>query len=53
MKQLVAIVGTRPQYIKLAPLYHKLKEFPDIKLIIIDTGQHYDNEMSKFILEDL
>lgn len=49
----MAIVGTRPQYIKLAPIYHAINKKNDIKLLIVDTGQHYDDEMSKFILNDL
>ena len=53
MTTIIAIVGTRPQYIKLAPIYHAIKKLKNIELIIIDTGQHYDLEMSKFILENL
>lgn len=53
MFSILAIVGTRPQYIKLAPIYHAIKKMKNISLIIVDTGQHYDDEMSKFILNDL
>ena len=53
MFSILAIVGTRPQYIKLAPIYHAIKKINDVNLIIVDTGQHYDDEMSKFILNDL
>jgi UDP-N-acetylglucosamine 2-epimerase len=53
MKNILTILGTRPQYIKLAPIYHLIKSLKDINLIIVDTGQHYDDEMSKFILENL
>jgi len=51
MKELVIIVGARPQFIKLAPL---LKACPDeIKISIIHTGQHYDFEMSKIFFNQL
>jgi len=51
MKELVIVVGARPQFIKLAPL---LKAFPDeAKLSIIHTGQHYDFEMSSIFFEQL
>lgn len=53
MYSILAIVGTRPQYIKLAPIYHAIKKLDNVSLIIVDTGQHYDDEMSKFILNDL
>jgi UDP-N-acetylglucosamine 2-epimerase (non-hydrolysing) len=52
MVKYLAIVGTRPQYIKLAPLYHEILKNKD-EIIIVDTGQHYDNEMSKFVLDNL
>jgi len=47
MKKIISVVGTRPQFIKLAPLCYKLKNRNDIKHIIIHSGQHYDKEMSK------
>ena len=53
MFTLMAIVGTRPQYIKLAPIYHAIAKMDNVKLIIVDTGQHYDDEMSQFILDNL
>lgn len=48
----IAIVyGTRPQYIKLAPLLLKAKQ--DFDLCTIDTGQHYDKAMSENLISDL
>jgi len=48
------IVGARPNFMKMAPLYKEFTKYPeefDIKLI--HTGQHYDERMSKFFFEDL
>lgn len=43
-KPLVHVVGARPNFMKLAPLYHELKgEFDQC---VIHTGQHYDRAMS-------
>lgn len=48
------IVGARPNFIKIAPLYRKLQEYPDTyQCLIIHTGQHYDEKMSKLIFDDL
>jgi UDP-N-acetylglucosamine 2-epimerase (non-hydrolysing) len=47
----IAIVfGTRPQYIKLAPLIQELQG--EFDLCTIDTGQHYDESLSgQFVSE--
>ncbi|MCK5050526.1 MAG: UDP-N-acetylglucosamine 2-epimerase (non-hydrolyzing) [Candidatus Cloacimonetes bacterium] len=53
-KKVHLIVGARPNFMKMAPLYKEFtkydKEF-DVKLI--HTGQHYDERMSKFFFDDL
>ena len=46
------IVGTRPNFVKAAPLLNKLEE-QDKKVLFIHTGQHFDKSMSKNIFDDL
>lgn len=46
------IVGNRPQFIKLAPLYHEL-ERGGYEQNIIHSGQHYDENMSDVFFEEL
>ena len=50
MKRLVIAFGTRPQIIKLAPLYHELVRHTDIDLTLVNSGQHYDPNMSSDLL---
>ncbi|MDG7006930.1 MAG: UDP-N-acetylglucosamine 2-epimerase (non-hydrolyzing) [Nitrososphaerota archaeon] len=46
------IVGTRPQIIKSAPVYHAFVE-KGIECDIVNTGQHYDYEMNKVFFKEL
>jgi UDP-N-acetylglucosamine 2-epimerase (non-hydrolysing) len=50
---ILMIAGTRPNFIKLAPLYHRLKKENDIDIKICHTGQHYDKNMSDVFWEYL
>ena len=47
------IAAARPNFMKIAPLYHALKreEWADPK--IIHTGQHYDLNMRDVFFRDL
>ena len=49
--KLCTVVGTRPQFIKMAPLSKAMSKI--FKEIIIHTGQHYDKEMSSNFFEGL
>ena len=49
-KGIVSIVGARPNFIKLAPIYRRLKG--KVTHTIIHTGQHYDFEMSEIFFNE-
>ena len=52
MKPIILVVGARPNFMKIAPLYDELKKRSK-SLILLHTGQHYDEKMSKVFFEDL
>lgn len=52
MAHVSLVVGTRPQYIKLASLIRAFNKL-GIEYDIIHTGQHYDYEMDKIFFEEL
>ncbi len=47
------VAGARPNFIKIAPLYHALKREDWADTRIVHTGQHYDYNMSKAFFDDL
>ena len=47
------IAAARPNFMKVAPLYHALKATDWAEPVLVHTGQHYDRNMSDAILEDL
>jgi len=53
MIKIITIVGARPQFIKAAAFSDALKKFPEIKEVIIHTGQHYDKNMSEIFFNQL
>lgn len=48
----ILVVGARPNFMKIAPISAELKK-RDINQILLHTGQHYDDNMSKVFFEDL
>ena len=52
MEPIILVVGARPNFMKMAPLYSELKK-RNMPVILLHTGQHYDENMSKVFFEDL
>ena len=48
------VVGARPNFVKTAPVVRALRALePDLALLLVHTGQHYDPELSAVFLEEL
>jgi UDP-N-acetylglucosamine 2-epimerase (non-hydrolysing) len=47
------IAAARPNFMKIAPLYHALVKEPELEPVIVHTGQHYDLNMSDAFFQDL
>jgi UDP-N-acetylglucosamine 2-epimerase (non-hydrolysing) len=47
------IAAARPNFMKVAPLWHAFASAPDFTPVLIHTGQHYDANMSDAIFADL
>ncbi len=54
LKRIVSVVGTRPHFVKLAPISWAINN-NNVKLehIIIHTGQHFSSNMSELFFDEL
>jgi UDP-N-acetylglucosamine 2-epimerase (non-hydrolysing) len=53
LKKIILVAGARPNFMKIAPLHQALERTGRYNSIILHTGQHYDEKMSKVFFEDL
>lgn len=52
--RIVYVFGTRPNFVKTAPVIAALRQrLPEARHAIVHTGQHYDRAMSQVFLEEL
>ncbi len=51
--KVILVAGARPNFMKVAPLLRQLSRYPDVRPVLVHTGQHYDLEMSGAFFADL
>jgi UDP-N-acetylglucosamine 2-epimerase (non-hydrolysing) len=51
--RILAVVGARPNFMKIAPLLRELQAREGIETTLVHTGQHYDAAMSSDFFRDL
>jgi UDP-N-acetylglucosamine 2-epimerase (non-hydrolysing) len=51
--RIVHVLGTRPNFVKMAPVIAALREREGLENAIVHTGQHYDRAMSDVFFEEL
>ena len=51
--QILCVVGTRPNFIKMAALYKEMKKRSCFVPILVHTGQHYEENMSEVFFKEL
>ena len=52
--KIINVVGARPNFMKMAPIIKAMNRHPDeIEHLLVHTGQHYDEKMSKSFFIDL
>lgn len=53
MLKILSVVGTRPNFVKIAPLLREMRRRPGVRPVLVHSGQHFDREMSDCFLDDL
>ena len=53
MKTIVHVIGARPNYMKIAPLMEAVKATGQLRQVLVNTGQHYDDMMARAFVRDL
>ena len=53
MLKLMCVCGARPNFMKIAPLMAAFAKTGWIQTILVHTGQHYDEKMSKLFFSEL
>lgn len=51
--KIACVVGARPNFMKIAPILEEMKAYPNLKPLLIHTGQHYDYTMSQVFFDEL
>lgn len=54
MRSITLVAGTRPNFMKIAPILRALRKHPDdFSPFLVHTDQHYDRQMSEVFFRDL
>ena len=51
--EIICVVGARPNFMKMAPVLAAMRGYPGLAPVLVHTGQHYDEAMSRVFLEEL
>jgi len=52
-RKFIGVCGARPNFMKIAPIVEALERINDVEVMLLHTGQHYDQRMSRLFFEDL
>jgi len=53
MTRIICVCGARPNFMKIAPIMRAFDESGKIETLLVHTGQHYDEKMSKSFFDEL
>jgi len=47
VKKIILVAGARPNFMKIAPILRSIENHQALNAVLVHTGQHYDDNMSK------
>ena len=53
MPKIICVCGARPNFMKIAPIMQAFQSSGKFETLLVHTGQHYDENMSKLFFDDL
>ncbi len=53
MLKVVCVCGARPNFMKIAPIVAALERTKSVETLLVHTGQHYDQRMSRLFFDEL
>ena len=53
MIKIICVCGARPNFMKIAPIMRAFNESGNFETLLVHTGQHYDEKMSKSFFDEL
>jgi UDP-N-acetylglucosamine 2-epimerase (non-hydrolysing) len=51
--KIIHVVGARPNFMKVAPVFHAMSKYRDLNQAILHTGQRYDVNMPDVFFQHL
>ena len=51
--KILLVAGARPNFVKIAPILKEMRKHKSLQPILVHTGQHYDEALSKRFFSDL
>jgi UDP-N-acetylglucosamine 2-epimerase len=51
--RMMLVAGARPNFMKVAPIWHEVRKREGVSAVVVHTGQHYDANMSDVFFVEL
>ena len=51
--KIICVCGARPNFMKIAPVMRAFNDHGGFEALLVHTGQHYDENMSKLFFDEL